>query len=297
MFSFRNDLNQIKSFIKNLESEEIQDSDKERLIKMIRPTIGIRTKPSEDKKMKLGTSKLGGKPDLPENYQWPDRNGKPMVFCAQYNLAEFAKYDKDAKLPENGLFYLFMALDEKNQFNSINPDFHFIYFDSKDIKRYDFPSNLEDSNKLKVADINYFQFYTIPDDENFKLDDLYKKYDDMYFNLYEPVQDYLDEKYFDYTENYHQILGHDRAIQSSVVYDFAAKDLGIFLAENKIFKKNEKQLLEISKKYEVLLQVFCDDPNNDMQRIFGYGVLYFGISQFDLENKNFSNIKITCQGT
>lgn len=297
MFSFQSDLKQIKSFIKNLESNEIQESDKERLIGMIRPTIGVKTKPSEDQKLKLGTSKLGGNPDLPENYQWPDRNGKPMIFCAQYNLAELAKYDKDSKLPKHGLFYLFMALDENDEFDSVNPDFHFLYLDSKKVKRTSFPSNLQDNYKLKAADIGYFQFYTIPDDENYKLDDLYEKYDDMYFHLYQPIEDYLDEKYFDYSENYHQVLGHDRAIQSSVVYDFAAKDLGIFLAETEVFKGHKKELLEISTKYEVLLQIFCDDPNNDMQRIFGYGVLYLGISKIDLENKIFTNIKITYQGT
>ncbi len=51
MFSFRkNNLDKIKSFIRNSEEIEIEKSDKEKLIKMIRPTVGIQTKESDDNK-------------------------------------------------------------------------------------------------------------------------------------------------------------------------------------------------------------------------------------------------------
>ena len=87
MFSFKkNNLEKIKSFIRNSEEVQIDKDDKEQLIKMIRPTVGIRTKSSDDKNLKVGTSKIGGKPDLPKNFEWPKADGKPMLFCAQYNL-------------------------------------------------------------------------------------------------------------------------------------------------------------------------------------------------------------------
>ena len=54
MFSFKkNNLEKIKSFIRNSEEVQIDKDDKEELIKMIRPTVGIRTKSSDDKNVKV----------------------------------------------------------------------------------------------------------------------------------------------------------------------------------------------------------------------------------------------------
>ena len=65
MFSFkRNNLEKIKSFIRNSEEIQIEKEDKEKLIEMIRPTVGIKTKSNDDKNIKIGKSKIGGKPDL-----------------------------------------------------------------------------------------------------------------------------------------------------------------------------------------------------------------------------------------
>lgn len=59
MFNFKkNNLDKIKAFIRS--SEEIEKSDKEKLIEMVRPTVGIKTKQCDDKNIKVGKSKIGG---------------------------------------------------------------------------------------------------------------------------------------------------------------------------------------------------------------------------------------------
>ncbi len=299
MFSFRkNNLEKIKSFIRNSEEVEIDKSDKEELIKMIRPTIGIKTKVTDDKNLQVGKSKIGGKPDLPKDFEWPRANGKPMLFCAQYNLTELIKFDKQDQLPKKGFFYIFLSLDEKrNEFNGVNQPFKFIFSENENIIRTEFPSDIEENQKFKTAEIQYFQFYTIPDDENYKLFEFDKKYDDFYFYFYQPTDEYIIEELYQDSNKMHQILGYDRSIQSSVVYEFASKELGLYGAESSEYKKKWNEILELSKTFELLLQLDCDDSETDLSRFGGSGVYYFGLSKTDLENKKFDSIKMSFQMT
>lgn len=300
MFSFkRNNLEKIKSFIRNSEEIQIEKEDKEKLIEMIRPTVGIKTKSNDDKNIKIGKSKIGGKPDLPKGFEWPRANDIPMLFCAQYNLSELTKYDKENKLPKNGFFYIFLSLDQEwNEFNGVNQPFEFIYSESENIVRTEFPKDLQENQIFKTALIDYFEYYSLPDDENYKLFELEKKYNnELYFYFYQPTEEYIGEELFQDYDNMHQILGHDRSIQSSVVYDFASKELGLYGAESSEYQKRWNDILELSKTYELLLQLDCYDTNTDLTKFGGSGTYYFGISKNDLENKHFNNIKMSFQMT
>lgn len=297
MISFRkNNLDKIKFFIRNSEEIEIEESDKEKLIEMIRPTVGIITKQSEDKKLKIGKSKIGGKPDLPKDFEWPRANNIPMLFCAQYNLSELKKFDEENILPNKGFFYVFLSLDEKwKEFNGVNQEFKFIYSESENLTRTEFPKDLEENQTFKTAIIEYFEYYTIPHDENYKLFEFDKKYDDFSFYFLQPTRLFMIEDLYQDTDNPHQILGHDRSLQSSVVYDFASKELELYGVESSEYQKRWKDILELSKTYELLLQLDCSDSNTDLTKFGGSGTYYFGLSKTDLENKNFNNIKMSFQ--
>ncbi len=299
MISFRkNNLDKIKYFIRNSEEIEIEKSDKETLIEMIRPTVGIKTKPSEDYKLKVGKSKIGGKPDLPKDFEWPRVNNIPMLFCAQYNLSELKKFDKENILPNKGFIYVFLSLDEHwKEFNGVNQGFKFIYSKSENLIRTEFPKDLEVNQTFKTALIEYFEYYTIPHDENYKLFKFNKKYDDFSFYFLQPTQLFMIEELYQDTDNLHQILGHDRSIQSSVVYEFASKELGLYGVDSSEHQKRWNDILELSKTYELILQLDCYDSNSDLTKFGGSGTYYFGLSKTDLENKNFSDIKMSFQMT
>ena len=77
---------------------------------------------SEDEnieKLPKGTSKIGGKPDLPKDFQWFYYKGedykkivenRPLSFLMQINCEEVHKYDKESLLPEKGMLYFFYEL-------------------------------------------------------------------------------------------------------------------------------------------------------------------------------------------
>ncbi|HKB38284.1 MAG TPA: YwqG family protein, partial [Gemmataceae bacterium] len=71
--------------------------------------ILLRTKVSSEAKIPLGATKIGGRPDLSASTEWPAyRDGKPLAFLAQINLAEIARLGTPIKgLPSNGLLSVF----------------------------------------------------------------------------------------------------------------------------------------------------------------------------------------------
>lgn len=77
--------------------------------KIARHAILLRTKKSSEAKIPLGATKIGGLPDLPARTEWPAyRDGKPLAFLAQINLAEIARLGTPIKgLPSNGLLSVF----------------------------------------------------------------------------------------------------------------------------------------------------------------------------------------------
>ena len=65
-------------------------------------------------------SKWFGDPDMPENMQYPtvevteegETYDYPLTFICQINCEDIAPYDKDNRLPHEGMLYFFAALDE-----------------------------------------------------------------------------------------------------------------------------------------------------------------------------------------
>ncbi len=59
------------------------------------------------KKPKTGDSKIGGVPDFPVGFEWPEPNGKPFKFIGQLNLKDFpVKSNKTGS--DVGLLYFFL---------------------------------------------------------------------------------------------------------------------------------------------------------------------------------------------
>lgn len=69
----------------------------------------------------VGQSRIGGSPDLPADFRWPDyygmgvpdeeKSSRPLTFMAQINLGEVHPYDKDSLLPESGMLYFFYDME------------------------------------------------------------------------------------------------------------------------------------------------------------------------------------------
>ena len=274
----------------------LEISDKVEIIELIKPTIGIRTKSLNDNQIGIGVSKIGGKPDLPTDFKWPKFKNEYLTFCAQYNLSELSKFDLEHDLPKNGILYAFVYIDKDwPGFLNKESSFKLIYVeDTQDIERLDFPKEYFSEGKFKSAKIEYFEYFTLPDNTNYRIKKYSGKYDD-FDHFYESTIEFIDSLTSQETDNYHQILGEDRSVQSSVVFDFAAKKLQIKTIED--YQTQKSQIDKVSKDYKILLQLDCDDGNSDLSKFGESMVIYFGIEPENLKKKDFEKAVMAFQGT
>lgn len=61
----------------------------------------------------LGASKIGGRPDLSYDTEWPVRDGRPLSFLAQINLSELPLIDCDSAIARSGLLSFFYDVVEQ----------------------------------------------------------------------------------------------------------------------------------------------------------------------------------------
>jgi uncharacterized protein YwqG len=75
------------------------------LLALARPAV--RLVPDPDAAVVERGSRLGGTPDLDPGTPWPERDGRPLAFVAQVDLATVAPHDVDGVLPRDGLLSFF----------------------------------------------------------------------------------------------------------------------------------------------------------------------------------------------
>src|SRR5260221_11570129 len=77
------------------------------LLSFVKPSIAITTHRVDEQALKIGTSKIGGSPDLPYDIVWPEYRGQALDFVAQINLSEIREYDLERLYPSTGMLYFF----------------------------------------------------------------------------------------------------------------------------------------------------------------------------------------------
>ncbi len=82
--------------------------------------MAIRLKLNKTERILFCGSKWWGDPDMPENMQYPTvevtEDGEtfdyPLTFVCQINCEDIAQFDKEGKLPHEGMLYFFAAIDQ-----------------------------------------------------------------------------------------------------------------------------------------------------------------------------------------
>lgn len=111
---------------------------------------------STDQEVPIGSSKKGGKPDLPSEIEWPE--GK--YFYAQLNWAQIKPYDLNNQFPEEGMLYIFG--DEGCV------EYEFFYIESVDktlLERKKYPFEIPDymQNSTKEEALSFSPGYIFTD--------------------------------------------------------------------------------------------------------------------------------------
>jgi len=79
------------------------------ILNAARPAIHMsRKRVAGDTQIPVGASKLGGSPDLPPDFIWPQWDCTPLTFIGQFNLSDVAPFDVERALPVTGILSFFL---------------------------------------------------------------------------------------------------------------------------------------------------------------------------------------------
>lgn len=75
-----------------------------------RPSLRLYGTSTQEADLPIGATKLGGRPDLPVGWCWPEWKGLPQSFIAQLRLADLQRFRQEGigePLPEQGFLWFF----------------------------------------------------------------------------------------------------------------------------------------------------------------------------------------------
>lgn len=77
------------------------------VIHSAQPAVRIAAEVVDEDTLPLGSSKIGGRPDLPCDTMWSMNGETPLTFLGQFNLADLASYHVERVLPRVGILSFF----------------------------------------------------------------------------------------------------------------------------------------------------------------------------------------------
>lgn len=283
--------------------------DKNMLETSKRNAILINYSDKENKeKLPKGTSKIGGKPDLPKDFQWFYYKGedykkivenRPLSFLMQINCEEVHKYDKENLLPEKGMLYFFYELFTMTW--GFSPQDRgsakVFYYDGEieDLVPADFPEAMDkdciipeskiDFESMNDYPIDFLDYYD-PDDSDEEMERKEKEFE-------------KDLEELGYKADTTKLLGHPELIQGEYWEEcegVARKNIYYGSAPIKYGSNEVKKSIKENAKDWILLMQVSELEIGDYGLYFGdSGKIYFNIRKEDLKNKNFDNVWLILQ--
>lgn len=252
-------------------------------------------------------SKIGGKPDLPEGFVWPEFEGegylddetatRPLSFLAQINLRDIARFDKENLLPHTGVLSFFYDLiTMKWGFDPLDKGSARVFYfpDESALSPTDFPQNLDKDAILPELEIGFEPHISLPDFDsciiNGDLDFDCDEYDDICSELgYE----------YDGLGDVTKLLGYPDVIQSPMEEECERVTRGFKCGSPEDYAKTPaEEKADIKRKAGewVLLFQMGTITKGDYELMFGdCGHIYFWIRKADLAARNFDNVWLILQ--
>jgi uncharacterized protein YwqG len=256
------------------------------------PCVRLFTERTSDRAIKIGASKLGGLPDLPDASEWPHRDGAPLSFLAQINVTALPKFDGLDKLPPDTLLSFFCDTrdlifgwdsNDKGSWRVIASPIS----SAVPLTRRRRPRDLADEGVFTPCVIFTTFEEDLPDPYSriIEMLKLTKDEQDAYFHIFE---DHIDPR------PDHKLLGHAKQWQTDMQLDCQLVSNGISVGTPDWHASPRRDALEAgASNWRLLLQVDTDE-NTGMQ--WGdLGSLYYWIKRSSLESRSFEDVWLFLQ--
>lgn len=284
--------------------EESKIGNKQEFLESILPSIRLIATPTDLDSEDLGTSRMGGLPDLPSHMEWPswsvpdskrdrfemldiEASSKRLLnFIAQINLADIAPFEAAKDLPQTGLLYFFYDIEACTWgFDPLDAgSARVIYFDGQFSELRRANPDTELSYALTPAKLAFEEIWTINDtlERGHSKDEEFEECQ----SLIEKIND---------IDPFHHLFGNPQTIQDAMEVECQLVTNGIYLGSGDGYRSPEAELLlPGAADWLLLLQVDTDEDNLDC--MWGdCGRIYFWIRKQDLKERRFDRAWLILQ--
>ena len=230
----------------------------------------------------MGTSKLGGSPDLAEDVLWPCINEKPLAFLGQINFKDILWTGLVPKTLDNKLLAFFIS-GYQEHYREGNPRIHKTIIQDIDsqeeFRARSFPDDLDAKFQFDESVLTFSKSFSVPSYQHWKIEELHLNETDEQLYSEEVLEIFNECLGLNYQPG-HQMFGYSNAIQGDTNGSWAAKHL------NNAALSGDLDLNQLEKTFKQLLQI---DLMQGFESISD-GCAYFGF----LETEG-PKIKIECE--
>lgn len=261
------------------------------LISLASETILLKTsKPESEEEIPLCHSKIGGRPDLPWDFDWPYYQGVPLHFIAQINCEHMPKLD-NSLLPETGMLSFFYDAIEQPWGHDPYDRGKWRVFYFQDLNRFERksePEEIQEEGSFAALAVDYVVQTTLPSWRSLHIKRLAldTKESELYWDLREKVEEYNGNG-----DIIHKVYGHPDNIQGDMLMDCQVAGNGIHWGS--VNDSNRESLEAAAVSWKLLLQIDSDERTGMMWG--DGGRIYFMIKEEDLKNANFDKVWLVLQ--
>lgn len=259
---------------------------------LLRYSIRMKARSTQEGTLAIGTTKIGGQPDMPPDIAWPAWDERPLAFIAQINLSQIASYDSEHMLPTTGMLYFFY--DEQFDYPP-KPECWRVLYDTGEcsrLRRLDFPLDLE--MRFASCAIDFSTEITLPPFESPYIEQLGLSYSTAYnpaatperrmeAEAYQSLLNYLDTQYD--RRMIHRVLGHPDPIQGDMMLECQMFTHGLTWKD---YQQNDPRITGLQRdslQWRLLLQI---DSDNNAEMMWGdVGRIYYWIPEDALIAREF----------
>jgi uncharacterized protein YwqG len=256
---------------------------------LTKDSIRLHTKLAREYDVSIGASRIGGVPDVPPDFKWPERSATPQSFVAQIYLDEAHPYDTHGALPARGMLWFFY--DAKQETYGADPadrgGWSVLYTeDYSGLQRIAAPAKLPTESQFKACTVSFASEVTLSqsprlDVSNFDwTDDEVKKYETLLSTFPTPE---------DHGTVHHQLLGHPQTIQDDMRLECQLASHGV----KDIKDPRANELSKGAEDWQLLLQI---DTDQDIGMNWGdNGMIYYWLKASDLKKSDFDDAWLVLQ--
>jgi len=178
----------------------------------------------------LGTSRVGGLPDLPVGVRWPrfadahrpkTNKGavdRPFSFLMQINLAEVSRFDLEQLLPKSGFLYFFLSWISQDPTEEEKSQVLFVPDPGTALRPTEAPVDLPEDQLYEGFKLNPRLEWTVPSPSDLGLKE---EFVEDHLGLWDTLEEEVAavQGFAPYCQSIHRMLGHPQLVQSPGVAD------------------------------------------------------------------------------